>query len=77
MLLIHQTGAQVTSGGADFNPSTLIGWKAGRVRKEDWLDAGGPLDATPRIPNGGTANWTVTGRVYCIFGADLRPGVLS
>jgi len=54
----------------------LKGWPAGLMTWGDWLDAGGPLDATERLPIGGAWCWHGAGTVV-LGGSVQRPGALA
>lgn len=54
----------------------LKGWPEGRVTWAEWLDAGGPIDATDRLPIGGAWSHQLTFG-HLTGGSVQRAGALA
>lgn len=54
----------------------LKGWPEGLVTGGEWLDAGGPIDATDKLPKGGA--WGVLVHSTRVVGFSVsRPGAFA
>lgn len=54
----------------------LKGWPEGIVTGAEWLDNGGPLDATDHLPAGGARNHDLTFATLQRFSVQ-RPGAMA
>lgn len=76
-VLVQETAA-ITSGFNTVRSPDLQGWNEGIVTRQEWLDAGGPLDATDRLPTGSAWAWESSSfncRVH--YGSTLRDGAMA
>lgn len=74
---ITQPALQLASGvAARAIYSSLTGWNEGEVSHAEWMDTGGPLDATDHLPYG--AAWAHHCAATFVLGASVqRPGALG
>lgn len=56
-VVLVQPPARLTSGGIQPYADDLIGWREGAVTADEWLAAGGALDAPDNLPAGGCIAW--------------------
>lgn len=76
--VLVQDPAAITSGYNSVRSPDLAGWNEGLVSREEWLAAGGPLDATDRLPCGSAWAWESSSfncRVH--YGSVLRFGAVA
>lgn len=80
--LLVEPASRCTNGGTRPSSLALVGWLQGLVTTHDWLDAGGPIDATGNLPAGCCWAYTLESpvddeRVRIAYGSVWRAGWMS